>query len=179
MYVCETASMTGNGGMSFAAWSAYAGCLALTMACTLTPPLPEGESMTEGQKNLAAIRTILSNHPFSHSEGLRQERSPISTAAVWPPDWLAALASSAYANQDLPDQSVPYVGRPSARMSPGRSSARDFRVTIPWKPPVPAPPLADEPFRPVPPYFHPSPAVSTYPGVPRCVPDFSGGQRCR
>ena len=171
--------MTGNGGMGVAASLAYAGCLALTIACTSTPPLDEDRSMTEGQKNLAAIRAILSNHPSSRPERLRQERPPIGTAAAWPPDWLAAHAPSAYANQDLPGQGVPYVGRPSARTTPGRSSARDFRVTIPWKPPIPAPLLADEPFRPVPPYYHPSPAVSTYPGVPRCAPDFSGGQRCR
>ena len=171
--------MTGNGGMGVAASLAYAGCLALTIACTSTPPLDEDGSMTEGQKNLAAIRAILSHYPSSPSERSPQERSPTGTEAAWPPDWLAVLTPSAYVNQDHPDQGVSYVSRPAARMSPGRSSARDFRVTIPWKPPVHAPLLSEESFRPVPPYFHPSPAVSTYPVAPHCAPDFFGGQRCR
>ena len=171
--------MAGNGSMSLAASLIYASCLTLTMACTSRPPLTEEESMTDGQKNLAAIRSILSNSPYSRPEPQPQERRPIGTAAAWPPDWLAAFFTSAYSDQDRPNQDMRYVVPPSARIPLSRSSAQDFRVTIPWRPPVPAPLLPDEPFRAVPPYFHPGPAVSTYPGTLHCAPDFFGGQRCR
>lgn len=156
-----------------------AASLALSIACTMTPPIAsDEESMTEGEKNLTAIRAILREYPPSSPHRSTDGSQAAGTAAVQPLERPATVMPSATVDRLHPDGFLPLPVRPSARISPGRSSAQDFKVTIPWKPSVPSPMLQQEPFRPVPPYFHPVPAVSTYPGALRCVPDFLGGQRC-
>ena len=155
-----------------------AASLALSIACTMTPVASEKESMTEGEKNLTAIRTILLDYPPSSPHRSTDGSRAAGTAVVRPLERPAAVIPSATADRRPPDGFLPLLVRPSARIPPGRSSAQDFKVTIPWKPTVPSPMSREEPFRPVPPYFHPVPAGSTYPGALRCVPDFSGGQRC-
>lgn len=167
--ICSKAVATGR----------LAASLALSIACTMTPPIAsDEESMTEGEKNLAAIRAILREYPPS-SPHRSTDGSQAAGTAVRPFEGPVVVIPSATVDRPHPDGFPPLLVRPSARISPGRSSAQDFKVTIPWKPPVPSPILQQEPFRPVPPYFHPIPSGLTSPGPLRCVPDFFGGQRCR
>lgn len=147
-----------------------AGCIALAP--------PNDQPIDEGQKNLEAIREILSSYPCRACNRSPQRSEPTQEPHVGSPGSGAALSSSPSADQYPADRPPRLFMGFGDRSMPRRSSASDPRVTIPWKPTKPSPIVPDEPFRPVPPYFHPAPVAPTYPGTVRCVPDFAGGQRC-
>jgi hypothetical protein len=149
--------------------------LALT-GCLAFSPMDE-EPGDEGQKNLRAIRALLSN-PSSAPSGLNPDQFPQGKSVAWPPDWLEGYFANSAVQQGYED-SLPSLIHPSDRVMPTRSSAQDLKVTIPWKPSQPQALVQEEPFRPVPPYFYPAPIKPDYPGTLRCVPDLYGGQRCR
>jgi hypothetical protein len=118
----------------------------------------------EGRKNLAAIRALLSEQRQRslpvHEQGVTSQDAAESPS--WWPDWLASLL--------LP--------MPTREQTARRASPPDFKVTIPWVPSPPARGSEYEPGRLVPAYTFFAPVGSAYPGTIRCVPDFSGGQRC-
>ena len=166
------------------AWRIWVPLPLMVVACTALP-LSEDEPGEEGRKNLEAIRSILSSDPY-RSTGRASDKSQtteatttrLSETATWPPDWMAAFFGSPSADHPVIEHRLPYLIHPSDRIAPGRPSAQDLKVVIPWKPARSPLIQSDEPFRPVPPYFHPAPVGPMHPGSVRCVPDFSGGQRC-
>lgn len=151
-------------------------------ACLALPPAEE-QPVGEGQKNLDAIRSILLSHPYRSSSRPPAESQPMGNSKAWPPDWLAAFFAPPSTESSLGDDRPPYLFHPylfhpSERLRPSRSSAQDFRISVPWKPTKPPPVAPEEAFRPVPAYFFPIPIAPGYPNTLRCVPDYSGGQRC-
>lgn len=64
--------------------------------CTVggLPPV-EDRSLTEGQRNIAAIRAILAQPPYT-SAGVPAEnaqRGSADHATCWPPEWLVSFVS--------------------------------------------------------------------------------------
>jgi hypothetical protein len=147
----------------------------LIVAACLALPDAQDRPEDEGQKNLAAIREVLSQYPFNSRSSVQRSAgsSPAPSQEVPRPP-----AVSLPGDHPLLEPS-PYSYSRGVPITPNRSSAQDLKVTIPWKPPKPQALVPEEPFRPVPPYFHPTPIKPDYPGTLRCVPDLYGGQRCR
>src|SRR5262245_27268736 len=134
----------------------------------------------EGEKNLAAIRALLSEErqraSFAPDSGKKRNSEP--ETRLWPPDWLASYFSPKHASGQKSDLISVYVP-PSSSSRSIRRAAPDVTVKIPW---VPAPPSRGsdaEPWPHVPAYTTPAPIGSAYPGSIRCVPDMLGGQRCQ
>lgn len=156
--------------------------LSLALAgCTMGGITPaEDPSLTEGQKNLAAIRAILTQPPYT-STGIPMEntqRGSAHQATWWPPEWLTGFISPGPVEPST--TAVPFVSMPASSTTPSlkHSSSGDLHIKIPRQ-------SSDtslrpgEPYRPVPPYTTLSPLGPPTPGGSRCVPDYSGGQRCR
>ena len=136
------------------------------------------ESDDEGEKNLAAIRAILSaqRHRTSQRQeaGERQKRAAADVYWV-PPDWLSSYFSprhSSYRGLDLGKSTVP----PTSTLSRRRSTPGDVAVEVPR---VNEPPSREsETSTQVPPYTFSAPSGADYPGTIQCAPDLLGGQRC-
>jgi len=156
--------------------------LSLALAgCTVGGIAPtEDPSLTEGQKNLAAIRGILAQPPYTSTgaPAKNTQRGSAHQSAWWPPEWLTGFVSPGPIEQSTTNASSVSMPASSTTPSSGHSSSGDLRIKIPRRSsdaslrPV-------EPYRPVPPYTTLSPFGSPTPGGSRCVPDYSGGQRCR
>jgi hypothetical protein len=139
-------------------------CVPLLAAGCMALPVPDDQPVDEGRKNLEAIREILATYPPCRSCNVSRRES-----------------------QPLPGEPAPAGYRPPLLLGSGdrpiarQSSTAGGKVTIPlpWKPSVPPPIAPQEPFHPVPPYLNGIPAAPASPSSLRCVPDFSGGQRCR
>ena len=165
------------------------GCAGLDME---EPAQVSGSSGTlsddEGEKNLAAIRALVSAE--------RQRASPASELIdqpkrdpdlYWvPPDWLSSYFSSRRSSGQESDLSPEYVApsssssfsSSSSSLSRRRKPPGDITVKVPR---VPKPSSRDpeaESWSHVPPYIFSAPAGPVYPGTMRCVPDTLGGQRC-
>ncbi|HEX2055397.1 MAG TPA: hypothetical protein VHF07_02815 [Nitrospiraceae bacterium] len=147
------------------------------IGCVVFSPVDQDPG-DERQKNLEAVRALLSDPSSGPSGSSPDHPSRQGKSVPWPPDWLEGYFAASAAPQDYED-SLPSLSSPSDRIMPSRSSARDLKVTIPWKPTQSPPIVPQEPFHPIPPYFHPTPVVPSYPNSLRCVPDLYGGQRCR
>jgi hypothetical protein len=139
----------------------------------------------EGEKNLAAIRALVSTErqgsspAFESSDQLKREPD-----VYWvPPDWLSSYFSSRPSSGQESDRSPEYVAPSSSSSSTSSLSRRrkpsgDITVKSPR---VPKPSSRDpeaESWSHVPPYIFSAPAGPVYPGTMRCVPDTLGGQRC-
>lgn len=150
------------------------GCLGLA-ACA-TPPLP-GDELSEADRHLVAIRTLLSFDPSQApdskviasqgSSKVDREKAPRSTV-----DALRWAQNEASIRDRTQQVRQPHHGGHS------RSELDAFRVVIPWRPETGPSIRAEEAFRPVSPYTYAPPLGSVYPGTLRCVPDMLGGQRC-
>lgn len=141
---------------------------------------PGTHSDDEGEKNLAAIRALVSAE--------RQRASPASESSdklkraqdlYWvSPDWLSSYFSPRRSSGQDVDLSSRYVAPSSSSLSRRRTASGDITVRAPWVP-KPSPRSSEaEPWPHVPPYILSVPAGSVYPGAIRCVPDTLGGQRC-
>jgi hypothetical protein len=154
--------------------------LALT-GCTVSGIAPvDDPSLTEGQKNLAAIRAILAQPPYTSTSSPAENTQRGSTphATWWPPEWLAGFVSPGPV--EPPTTAAPFVSTPasSATRSVEHSPSGDLHIKVPRQSSDTSLRLT-EPYRPVPPYTIISPQGPPTPGGSRCVPDYSGGQRCR
>ena len=153
---------------------ALAGCTAGRLRRRKTPPL------TEGQKNLAAIRAILAQPPYNFTGGPVEntQRGSAHPVTWWPPEWFTGFVSSGPVEQSTTASPFGSMPASSTTRSLEQSSSGDVRIKIPRRSsdtslrPI-------EPYRPVPPYTTLSPLGPPTPGGSRCVPDYSGGQRCR
>lgn len=148
--------------------------------------LSETQSDDEGEKNLAAIRTMIakehqrtSRHPESPESG---DRPKVEGESIpWPPDWLSQYFSS----RPLSDEESALRSESSVRTTPSRSTRRPVSGNItaktPWVPKSSFRGTEADPWPHVPPYILSAPAGSTYPGTMRCAPDTIGigGQRCQ
>lgn len=137
-------------------------------------------SEDEAEKNLTAIRALLSGQPqqapsASASSG---NRSLEPDAASWPPDWLSSYFSPERSSGR--ERVVPSVYMPLSASSQfkRRAAPPDFAVKIPKVTEPPSRGSEAEPWPRVPAYTVPAPPGSAYPGKSRCVPDLLGGQRC-
>jgi hypothetical protein len=113
----------------------------LIAAACLALPEAQDRPEDEGQKNLAAIREVLSQYPFNSRSSV--QRSAGSSAAPSqevprPP------AVSLPGDHPLLEPS-PYPYSHGVPITPNRSSAQDLKVTIPWKPPKPQALVPEEP----------------------------------
>jgi hypothetical protein len=145
--------------------------------------LSETQSDDEGEKNLAAIRAMMTK------EHQRTSRTPESSdgpkvegeSIPWPPDWLSQYFSS----RPLSDEESALRSESSAALAPSRSTRRTASGNItaksPWIPKSSSRGTEADPWPHVPPYILSAPAGSAYPGAMRCVPDTIGigGQRCQ
>jgi hypothetical protein len=156
--------------------------LSLALAgCTVggIPPVDD-PSLTEGQKNLAAIRAILTQPPYT-SSGAPAENTQHGSAphaAWWPPEWIAGFVSPGPVEQPTTAASSVSTPASSTARTVDHSSSGDLHIKVP-RPSSDASLRPAEPYRPVPPYTTISPNGPPTPGGSRCVPDYSGGQRCR
>ena len=143
-------------------------------------PAREDFTTSEGEKNLAAIRAVLSEPSYS-SMRFREEvtlSGSMKERPRWPPDWLSSFSSPH--GEEKPYAEMPGRFMPGSLrgLNPSPSSSHDLHITVPWKP-VPSSLPPAEPFHPVPPYTTVAPPGPPSVGGTRCVPDFAGGQRCR
>ena len=139
--------------------------LLMTVGCMALPG-PDDEPVDEGQKNLKAIREILAEYPCRSCRRLPRQAEPEKGIDA------GADSTGHYALL------FPSLG--DRRMTRGSSPAYGkVTIPLPWKPTVPSPIVPQEPFHPVPPYVNAMPAAPGSSSPLRCVPDFSGGQRCR
>ena len=146
-----------------------------TLTACLGVPQTEEQAGQEGHKNLEAIRSILSSPPYRSSYRSSETSQPIEQSPAWPPDWLAGFFSPS-SLEAAPGRDRPlYLFHGSDRPKLSPSSAQPPKVSLPWKPAMPSPMAAEEPFRPVPPYFNRMPGAPGDPNGLRCVPDYAGG----
>lgn len=135
----------------------------------------------EGEKNLAAIRALMSTErerasPASESN---DKPKPKPDSSYWvPPDWLSSYFASRPSAGQESDLSSEYVRPSSSPRSPRRTAPGDVTAKIPWVPKPSSRGTEAEPWPHVPPYMVSPPGGSVYPGTIRCVPDSLGGQRC-
>jgi hypothetical protein len=166
--------------MKRAGLSCWVVSLALA-GCTVGGLTPvEDPSLTEGQKNLAAIRAILTQPPYT-STGVPAENTQRGSgrqATSWPPEWLTKFVSPGPVESSTTADSFVSMPAASTTPSPKHSSSGDLGIKIPRQPSDTSI-RPGEPYRPVPPYTILSPLGPPTPGGGRCVPDYSGGQRCR
>lgn len=148
-----------------AAWRIWCSALLMTAGC-MALPVPDDEPVDEGQKNLKAIREILAEYPCRSCRRPPRQTEP---------------EKGSDAGTDLPGYPAPLFPGLGDRHMTRRSSTAYGKVTIPlpWKPTALRPMVPQEPFHPVPPYVNVIPAAPGDSSPLRCVPDFSGGQRCR
>jgi hypothetical protein len=135
----------------------------------------------QGEKNLAAIRALLSEERqrATLASVASDKRNPETAARPWPPDWLASYFSPNRSSGQKSDLTSMYV--------PPSSSSVSKRRTAPLNPLVRVPRVTDpssrllevDPWPRVPAFMSPAPIGSSYPGSIRCVPDLIGGQRCQ
>jgi hypothetical protein len=142
------------------------GCVGMSVS-------PEEQMASNGERNLAAIRA-LANHTLIQPSG----RVPSDGSGAWPPDWYAPFHSSDQLKGGLAEFSNGASRSFSERRIPNSTATRGRRLYFPWRPAGPPAAPTSEPFRPVPPHVSFSPGPPPSPGGWRCVPDFSGGQRC-
>lgn len=139
------------------------------------------QSEDEGEKNLAAIRALLSEERqralFPLGSG--NNRTPDSEVFSWPPDWLASYFTPTRSPAQRSDFGSVSVAPSSSSPSRHRTAPGDVTVKIPWVTAPPSRGIEAEPWPRVPAYTSPAPIGSAYPGSVRCVPDMLGGQRCQ
>jgi hypothetical protein len=139
----------------------------------------------EGEKNLAAIRALVSTERQGSSPAFESSDQPKREPDVYwvPPDWLSSYFSSRPSSGQESDRSPEYVAPSSSSSSTSSLSRRrkpSADITV-RSPRVPKPSSHDpeaESWSHVPPYIFSAPAGPVYPGTMRCVPDTLGGQRC-
>ncbi len=135
----------------------------------------------EGEKNLAAIRALLSEERqrlTSVSDSI-DRRNPEMSARPWPPDWLASYFSAESSSGQKSDLTSVHVPPSSTSLSKRREAPLNPMVKIP-RVTDPSSRLPDvDPWPRVPVYMSPAPIGSAYPGSIRCMPDMLGGQRCQ
>lgn len=139
------------------------------------------QSEDEGEKNLAAIRALLSEErqrALSPPES-EDKRRPQPEAGLWPPDWLASYFMPKRSSVEQSDFTSVYLPPSSASPSKHRTAPSAVTVKIPWVTAPSSRGYEAEPWPPVPTYTVPAPIGSAYPGSIRCVPDMLGGQRCQ
>lgn len=137
----------------------------------------------EGEKNLAAIRALVSAERQGASPASELSDQPKREPDLYwvPPDWLSSYFSSRRSSGQESDLSPEYVAPSSSSSSSlprRRKPSGDITVKIPR---VPKPSSRDpeaESWSHVRPYIFSAPAGPVYPGTMRCVPDTLGGQRC-
>ena len=148
-------------------------------------PQVSGPSATrsddEGEKNLAAIRALLSveHKGRSFAPDLDFKRDSTPEARPWPPDWLASYFSPQPSSWQKSDLAPAYLPPSSSSLSKRRAVPPDYTVKIPWVTAPPSRGVDAEPWPRVRPYTSPAPIGSGYPGSARCVTDMLGGQRCQ
>jgi hypothetical protein len=134
----------------------------------------------EGEKNLAAIRALLSEErqQLTSPSDSSDRRNHETAARPWPPDWLASYFSPNRSSGHKSDLSSVYVP-PSSSPSKRREASLNPLVKIPRVTDPSSRLLEVDPWPRVPAYTSPPPIGSAYPGSSRCVPDLIGGQRCQ
>jgi hypothetical protein len=158
------------------------GCAALdTDESVHTRQVSASKPDDEGEKNLAAVRALLSEErqratfPFDSSD----RRNPETAARPWPPDWHASYFSSSGSSGQKSDLTSMYVPPSSSSLSKRREAPLNPMVRIPRVTDPSSRLLGADPWPRVPAYSSPAPIESAYPGSIRCVPDLLGGQRCQ
>jgi hypothetical protein len=135
----------------------------------------------EGEKNLAAIRALLSEERqrATLASDSSHRRNSESAARPWPPDWLASYFSPNRSSGQKSDLTSVYVPPSSSSLSKRREAPLNPMVRIPRVTDPSSRLLEADPWPHVPAYMSPAPIGSAYPGSIRCVPDLLGGQRCQ
>ena len=156
-------------------------CVPLLAAGCMALPVPDDQPVDEGRKNLEAIREILAKYPCRSCGLSRRESEPLQGDDAGLFDRRTAVSSTSSIEPAPAGYRSPLLLESGDRPMARGSSTAGGKVTIPlpWKPSVPAPIVPQEPFHPIPPYLNGMPAAPGSPSSLRCVPDFSGGQRCR
>jgi hypothetical protein len=135
----------------------------------------------EGEKNLAAIRALLSEErqQLTSPSDSSDRRNHAMAARPWPPDWLASYFSPNRSSGQKSDLSSVYVPPSSSSLSKRREAPLNPLVKIPRVTDPSSRLLEGDPWPRVPAYMSPAPIGSAYPGSIRCVSDLLGGQRCQ
>jgi hypothetical protein len=142
--------------------------------------LSEKQSEDEAEKNLAAIRALLSKPreraPLASDSSGTRGLDPESPS--WPVDWLSSYFSPKPSPGQESDPASVYMAPTTSLLSRRRAAPPDFTVKIPRATEPSARSSDAEPWPRVPAYTVPPSPGSAYPGTTRCVPDLLGGQRC-
>jgi hypothetical protein len=140
------------------------------------------QSDDEGEKNLAAIRVMMTKErqrtSFTPESG--DEPKSERESSSWPPDWLLQYFSPSRSSLEESALSSEYVvsSSSSSALSTRRTASGNITTKSPWVPKSSSHGSEAEPWPYVPPYTLSAPAGSVYPGTIRCMPDMLGGQRC-
>ncbi|MGQ0811110.1 MAG: hypothetical protein ACT4OO_07780 [Nitrospiraceae bacterium] len=153
----------------------WVGCVGFENPSEQAIELSVDESRHDGEKNLAAIRAVLSlqRERSSPAQEAAREPNPEPAPSSWPPHWLSSFFVPGPSDKRDTDLLTPYVPRWSS--SPPKNPVT---VRLPWTPESSSHGAGPDPGARVPTHIYTAPGGSIHPGTMRCVPDSLGGQRC-